>query len=178
MSVIVVKNNKDFIELASDTQETYSETDMQLINWCKIKKINDKLHVGAVGNAHITNLFFAYIEKYSIEEIKKSIDLIEYFGEFYNWASNIVSSTGQIEDMASILGNCQFIIIIDKDIWQFNNFYIRKINQLDEYAVIGSGSTPAIVALQTGNTVEKAIEIACNNNVYCSMPINTLIIKK
>ena len=178
MSVIVVKNNEDSIELASDSQETYSESDMVTIDWCKIRKIDDSVYVGAVGNAHITNLFFAYIEKYPINHVNISIDLIEYFSQFYTWASEIISSTGNIENISEILGSSQFIIIIKNDIWQFNNFYIRKIDKVNDYMVIGSGSTPALVALELGLSVVEALEIACKNNIYCSTPINYINIQK
>lgn len=178
MSVIVVKNNEDCIELASDSQETYSESDMVTIDWCKIRNIDDNVYVGAVGNAHITNLFFAYIEKYSVDNIVMPIDLIEYFSQFYNWASEIISSTGNVENLSEILGSSQFIIIIKNNIWQFNNFYIRKIDKINDYMVIGSGSTPALVALELGFSVMEALEIACKNNIYCSTPINYIKIKK
>lgn len=72
--------------------------------------------------------------------------------------------------------NSNFILIYKK-----NPYYVTHnllIEKIEDYEAIGSGSREAKTALYLGKGVEKSIEVACENNIYCNYPIDTYEISK
>ena len=173
MSVILVKKYKDKVILGSDTQETSGESGQENINFSKIRKINDSVWIACAGNAHVASLLYAYAEVNDMTEITKSIQLISYFKNFFDWVNEIIIP---IPDMINPCISCQFIIVVNNKVWNFNNYYLRDLDE-NEVSSIGIGSQSALACMKITDSVETALTAVCDTDIYCSLPLNIIEIK-
>ena len=68
------------------------------------------------------------------------------------------------------------LIWTEGKLWSVNRFFTMvEVNLEDHpYYAIGSGSDVALGALATGASAKRAVEIACEYNVYTGLPVQTM----
>lgn len=166
MSIIFVRKTQDSVRLGSDSQETSGESCRENFQESKLRKIKDDVYVGLVGNCQIGSLLFAYLEEHPIDYISDSLELANFFKEFFDWTNDFIYDP---EDKPLTTTMCQFTIVIGQDVWYFNNFYIRKL-LADEYIALGSARQAALAVASLGHSVEEILEACCKVDIYCSTP--------
>lgn len=160
MSIIVAKriNNKT-IEIGCDTQITtgwYMKEDWGDRGFSKIEKF-DNVTIGAVGDARSIRYLTMFCETNKIKNATER-EIVRFFYSYEKWIKENTTTLFQIE-------GCSFILVMENKILTFNNFLVSEIK--DFYA-IGSGKKWALPALELGASTEKAIEIACKYDLFCS----------
>lgn len=138
-----------------------------------MRKINN-IYVGSSGDGHVASIFYAYLEKYSIEDITTSLELIEYFSEFSMYVKEIVKED---ENKVNPISLCQFILVIKDKIWIFSDFFVRELKEDENYA-IGSGTKVAMACMNLTTSTKKILEAVSEVDLYCSKPFNIIEIKK
>ena len=161
MSIVAVKVKDGKITLGADSILVCGYTQEKRED-AKLFKVSDRLMFGAVGMAKDG----ALLKMFAVSREPKSNsdeDILDFMQEFSEWKKK--------KGDAGSLGDSLYIIVFNNKAFHFNDYYIREIV---DYDAIGAGMTYALAALYLGSDVRKAIETACELNIYCEKPINTL----
>lgn len=174
MSVILVKKYKDKIIIGADAQETSNNNQKEIINLSKLREVEPEIYIAGAGDGHICSLLYTYAEKNSLTEVMSAWSLVEYFKNFQEWITNEIYC--EAENNKNLLERCQFVIICNKRVWQFTDFYVREL-EIDEYTSVGCGSQAALACMSLNISIEEALTAVCKVDSFCSLPINIFEIK-
>ena len=160
MSVVVVKNYKDKIVMASDSIAVngWSKIPNAENKFAKMQKINDMI-IGGVGSAEETSLFFHYMKTHTIESVDEK-SVLDFILEFRRWKQDLTNNNSF--DNSYILafkGSC---------------FYIERmlIIPIDDYFSIGAGRDFSNGAMYMGATPKEAVKASCE---LCAMVCEPVI---
>lgn len=163
MSVVVTKITDKEIVMVADSQLTSGDT----ANYKQDAKIfqTNGITMGLVGYARDGVLFKVFCDTHT-PKAATADDLITFFAEFDEW-------------MRKRTNNAQcdssFHIVFQGRAFYINNYYITEI---EDYHAIGSGRDYALGCLYLGETPERAVEAACDLNIYCQTPVNVFRIPR
>lgn len=173
MSIIAVKKEKKKITIIADSQESFGDSLCKNVPGIKLRKISNNVIIGGAGNGHILSLFYAYVEKNTIDHIDQSNELVEYFKNFNLWVKDIIMP---FTDDPQVISSTQFILIINNKVWEFNSFYIREL-KIGEITSIGSGADQLLCCMELTSSLKKAIVALCKFNLHCSEPLDIMIVE-
>jgi ATP-dependent protease HslVU (ClpYQ) peptidase subunit len=160
MSVVACRVKLDTIEVASDSQTThgYSLTKGKELRHSKLWRVND-MTVGVVGYAEDGALMQLFAKTHRPKEATEDA-VLEFVAEFHTWVQSRTNNNGKL-DYAAIIA------------FSGKAFYIEDyfVTEIASFWAIGSGDDYAKAALHLGHEVEKAVEVACELNLYCELPI-------
>lgn len=166
MSVIAIKKTKDKIVIGADSIRVSWATQEKDKN-AKLFNLGDGFviaHCGLCSDA-VALVDFAKVTKprYATEN-----GVIDWFRSFVKHCKD------QRDSNDCKLDNSNFIIVFNKKIFYFQNWFVREIK---DYYADGAGRDFALSALYIGMPVRTAIETACHLSIYCEKPINIIEIK-
>ena len=160
MSVVVVKNYKDKIVVASDSIAVsgWSKVPTAENKFAKMQKINDMI-IGGVGVAEETSLFFHYMKTHTIENVDEK-SVLDFILEFRRWKQDLTGNNSFNNDyILAFKGKCFYI----------SNMLIIPI---DDYYSIGAGRDYSNGAMYMGATPREAVKASC---ALCSMVCEPVI---
>lgn len=165
MSIIAVRKTENSFEIASDQQTTWGgykylkkeNTDVSLKVNGKVFQVND-MTVGCAGDVGHIGLLQMFCKNHSPKSMILD-DIIEWFTEFKDWANK---KAGIIQKDVSIHG----ILIKEKRCFTFFDHF--EANEVTDFDAVGSGMFLAWGAMEVGATAERAVEVACKYDLYCS----------
>ena len=167
MSVVAVRVYKDKIHIASDTQISTNNYLKENKSDSKLRKIKDNFYIGCTGYISEGNLFFHYAET-KIPERNDTFGILEYLLDFQKWYRDKIDTDYLLEN--------QNLIIFNNKVYKTISY--NFVEEVFDYTAIGSGMESALAGLYLGYSPKEAVNIACNTNLYCSLPITDYIIKK
>lgn len=157
MTVIAVKKEKDCIYLWSDLQTTYWYN-KEKSQW-KITKVNDSFYIWSAWFSKINNLVGLFCENYKLKDNTER-EIIRFFNNFENRLDK--------ETNKSTLKDNNFIIVSDWKIYNFNDFYLKEI---DDFYAIWSWWDKALMWFELWMNIEKVLKAVCKYDLYCNEPI-------
>lgn len=160
MTVIAVKVEEDKVTIASDSQTTYGYRKHIKENTTKLTRISDDFIVGSSGLAKVNQLLELFCETVKPKN-NSNREIIRFFKSFEAWLDKEASSK---------LDTNNFLFILDKKVFHFDEYYLLEIK---DYYAIGSGSDYALVALELGQSAERAVQSACKLDIFCNEPVKT-----
>lgn len=160
MSVVVVKNYKDKIVVASDSIAVigWSKVPSAENKFAKMQKINDMI-IGGVGNAEETSLFFHYMKTHTIESVDEK-SVLDFILEFRRWKQDLTGNNSF---------NNNYILAFKGKCFYVNGVLVIPI---DDYYAIGAGADYANGAMYMGATPVEAVKASC---VLCAMVAEPII---
>ncbi len=163
MSVVATKVTDKEIVMVADSQLTNGMTAERREN-AKIFQVNG-LTVGGVGYARDIVLFRVFCETHT-PKAPTDDDLLTFMSEFDEWMRKRTNNV-----------SCEswFHIVYKEKAFTFADFGIAEITN---YHALGSGRDYALSCLYLGETPERAVEAACDLNIYCQPPINVFRIPR
>jgi len=166
MSIVAVKNYKDKIVIGSDSIRVRGYTQAKK-EFCKMIEVEKGFVISGAGLARDHILLAEYAT--SNKPKRETYDgILDWFGTYHEW---LKKKTG--ENNVKIENS--YLIVFNKRIYRFHDYYLEEV---DNYEAIGAGMDYALTALYLGESVEKAVECACELSIYCEKPINIIEIKK
>lgn len=157
MSVVVTKVTDKEIVMVADSQITSGQT-AEYKQDAKISQVGG-ITFGAVGYARDGVLLRIFCETHT-PKAATADDLLTFFAEFDEWVQKRTNNT-QI--------NSTFHFVFKGKAFLVESYRIAEITNYD---AIGSGRDYALGCLYLGETPERAVEAACDLNIYCQKPIN------
>lgn len=160
MSVVACRVKKNSIEIASDSQTTWGYTldkGGELASaklWC----VEDVV-MGVVGLARDGGLLQLFARTHKPKEPTEEA-VLDFVAEFHTWALKRTNN--------SATPNYHAILVFGGKAFVICGYYVDEI--VTHWA-IGSGDDYAKAALHLGHGVEKAVEVACELNLYCELPV-------
>lgn len=161
MTVIATKIEKKRIVIGSDSQTTCGhnkQTDSKkdtFPNSTKIIEVNEMV-IGCAG-AVVGNALMCVFAKNHRPKTAIEDDIISFMVEFNEWAKK--------QDSEYQLRNNHFILIFEKKVFEIvDGLLVREVGKFN---AIGSGAFLALGALYYDRTVEEAIDVAKEYDLYC-----------
>lgn len=170
MSVVAAKKQRNKIFIVADSQENFGESTKKNIRGVKLRKVSDHVYIGCAGNGHIISLLYAFSERHPMDDITESVQLAEYFQAFNKWVKSLIED---FTDEISVVASCQYLIVIKDNVWEFMNFYIRKL-EIGEISAIGAGSDSLLSCMLLTDSLEEGIKAVCEHNIHCSEPLDSI----
>lgn len=166
MSVVATRVFPDRIEIAADSQITWGMT-MQNAASVKLFSTDLGLTVGACGSMQEIGLFRIY-SKTRIPPAPTEDGIMDFMHAFRLWMIDNAEPSMSDDETAYhiVFGDRAFCVV---------NYAIREI---EDYDAIGTGMDYALTALYLSRDPHDAVEVACKLNIYCSGPIETVVIPK
>ena len=168
MTVIAVKKLKNKIEIASDSQVTYGYQKKELPShyneMSKMFKANDMVIAGA-GSAKGIQLLRVFAKNHK-PKTATSDDILEFIVEFEGWAKK--------KDDKFDLSDNAFIFIMEGKVFEAVDGFL--VTEVSTHSAIGSGSFIALGALYFGHSVEEAVEVAIEHDIFCGGKIEKEVI--
>lgn len=166
MSVVVVKNFKDRIELVADSMFVAGEDQRETGN--KLEKINEHFAIGGVGSLFLfeTLVLFA---KENEPDSNTTKGMLEYQKKFFTYLKDLYPN--------KTVFDFSFTIAYKNKVFYLFEWGLYEVKENDFYCS-GSGATFAKAIMSIGESPEKAVEVACKNNIYCAKPIKKVVLDK
>lgn len=141
----------------------------------KVAEINDQFHIGVAGRSRYGNLLkFIDVPPLHPAEYKTSdYDPFEYLitNVVPAWATGLEKQFGKIPDQKEDWPWGAALVVIQGRIFQIHpDFTVTE--SAKEWCGEGSGSRYAIGAMAAGKSVEKALEIAAEHDLYTGGVLN------
>lgn len=168
MSVVVTRRYSDKIEIGSDSQTTIGDHKLSdnrpAKAHTKVYRVNGIVvgHAGRVRDASYLHIF-ARTHK---PRAATSDAILEWVVEFVDWCQ---------EKQKDFKLDSQLIVIYKGKGFQMLENYL--IEEIGEYAAIGSGMFLAIGALYYGKSPKEAIRVAKEFDLYCGGKTKIITIK-
>jgi hypothetical protein len=174
MSIIAVRIKKGIIEFASDTQTTWGgnkypnieSSDKTLKSFGKIFQVNG-LTVGCAGDVAHIGLLQIFCKTSKPKETEKD-SVIDWLISFKEWALGKAKI-----NFADI--NVHGILAFEGKVFSFYDF--MEVNQIKEFAAVGSVMFLAIGAMELGATASNAVKVAIKYDLFCGGDIKKIILK-
>lgn len=163
MTVVAVKVEKNKVTLSADSACTSGYTTISNADsksFVKIKKVGDYVIAGA-GLCSDISLLFMYAKTNLIKSNNEDA-VIDWFKDFLDWKKKKTDLYG--------LNQSVFILAYESKAYYFESFLVVEIK---EKFAIGSGRDFAISAMHNGADTVKAVETACEFDVFCGLPVTT-----
>jgi ATP-dependent protease HslVU (ClpYQ) peptidase subunit len=162
MTVLIAQHTKEKIILGADSGGFYnSGFKINLNNQCRLKKINvvNGITYSAAGSAsELINFgLFCQIRK---PERNDQLGMQKFFVDFNKWLKDQNITTNQV------IENSYFIVFENK-LFQYNSGAIDEILE-DDFATSGAGFREAYMAMHLGKTVQEAIDLTIEMNMWAS----------
>lgn len=161
MSVVAVRKTEEYIEIASDSIRVHGYHVQEKCKDAKLFKIDDKLTLGAVGDARDGEMFRIFLRSHSPAENTK-VAVVDLMVEFMEWIKSKDSNIAQIES--------EFLLVYEGSIYRATGQLF--VCEIEDYCAIGAGEEFALAALYLGKDVKEAVRCACHFSIYCEEPIN------
>lgn len=156
MTVIAVKIENDKIILGGDEMVTSSmKYNIKDHRTTKLHKISDDFAFGGAGDCADLGLF----SYYALSHQPRAADIVsvtEYLHDFAEWKSK----RGRDYNCDGV-----YLIIVFKG--HVFRTLTNSVYAIDRFAAIGSGGDFAHTALHLGHTVQEAIKVAAELDIYC-----------
>lgn len=144
MTAIVYKNGV----MASDTQETVNDVPRRCV---KLYKVGKDV-IGTAGNSYTGMMFVDWWKNGAQADDKPDLTNLDVDEEDFEC---LVWTKGKLYSVTRL-------------------FQLVEINLEDHpYYAIGSGSAVAYGALAMGASAKRAVEIACDYDISCGLPVET-----
>lgn len=173
MTVLIAKNTKDKIILGADTGcfYGYSGSKFHLDNHkkhLKISQVNDIIYSGTGSVSEIINFgLFCQTRK---PERNDQLGIQRFFVDFGKWLKE-----QNIEPDGKVNNN--YFLVFDKKLFHFQDGAVSEILE-DDFATDGAGYREAYMALYLGKSVEQAINLTIEMNVWASGKAQIVEIEK
>ena len=163
MTVLIAQNTKDKIILGADTGSFYglSGDKLHLDNHkgrLKIMQVNDVVYAGTGLVSEIINFgLFCQTRK---PERNDQLGIQRFFIDFGKWLKDQnIETNGKI--------NNYYFLVFEKKLFHFQEGAVREILE-DDFATDGEGFREAYMAMYLGKSVEEAINLTIQMNVWAS----------
>ena len=173
MTVLIAQNTKDKIILGADTGcfFGYSGSKFHLDNHkkhLKISQVNDIIYSGTGSVSEIINFgLFCQTRK---PERNDQLGIQRFFVDFGKWVKE-----QNIEPDGKVNNN--YFLVFDKKLFHFQDGAVSEILE-DDFATDGAGYREAYMALYLGKSVEQAINLTIEMNVWASGKAQIVEIEK
>lgn len=164
MSVVVGKVTEDKIIIGADSIRVSGWGTQEKDRRAKLFRENGMV-VGTAGGCAEASMFQLFCHTHKPES-PTEMAIVRYFSEFLTWSK---------QHSPSATVDNEYLIIFDLTLIYFSKFFARIV---PEYYAIGAGQDFALSALYLGNSVEKAVEAACELSIFCEQPINIMEVNK
>ena len=156
MSTIAVQDRGDVVYIASDSAATYGDC-MSVDCGSKIYSLSDSFHYGLVGSS--LAVFFANtIAPLGIEYLETADEsALVAAAVLYLKAIHEIYPPGSDEAVLNAL------VINKNGAYEINGLYVVKV---DFHHAIGSGAPYAVAAMDTGVSIESAMEVAVDRDPF------------
>lgn len=161
MSVVATRVYGDRIEIAADSQITYGAT-MQTDETVKLFRTDTGITVAGVGTMQELVLLKLFMKTHFPAEASEDA-LTEFIHEFRKWLVESAELTPELDDN-------EYHIIYEGKAFSVHRYNIREILEFDS---IGAGMDYALTALYLGRSPAEAVRVACELNIFCSLPVVT-----
>lgn len=164
MTVIAVKKFDDRIEMAADNQISmgYRIAPSQSIDTGKIFQQNGMLIAGT-GTSSEAQMMYLFTRNHKPLSISVD-DVIDFVVEFKSFCTGV--------DSNFTIGN-SYVICFEKSVfWVCGG--TMQVFEVPEYIAIGAGGETAMAALYLGESPSRAVEVACDLNAFCCLPVDTV----
>lgn len=166
MSVVATRVYEDHIEICADSQITSGMT-MQNLESVKLFENDLGVYVGACGSMQEIALFKIFLSSHMPKSATED-DIVHLMHEFHRWLDDHAERDLDSE-------HNQYHLIFDGVAFAIQGYYVREIK---DYDAIGAGTDYALTALYLGKDAKEAVAAACELNIFCSLPISSLLIPK
>lgn len=170
MSTIAVKRNENNIEISCDSK-IHINTILQ-DNFFKNKiKIGQKSNMtfGFVGELYYKDIFEDYIYNRKVDEGEDLFTEVSLLNSsFYKFIKDNFPQEENKNEKEKF--SYFFLLIIKNRIFVIN---CLKVNEIEDYYAIGSGSDFSLPALMLGKNTKEAVEIASELDLYTGGKIHT-----
>lgn len=166
MSVVATRVYESHIEIASDSQVTSGMT-MQNLDSVKLFSNELGVTVGACGSMQEIALFKIFLSSRTPRSASED-DIVYFMHEFHRWLDDNAE-----QDFDAEMN--QYHMVFGGSAFSIQGYYVREITDFD---AIGAGTDYALAALYLGKTPLQAVNVACDLNIFCSLPTNNLIIPR
>lgn len=162
MSVVATRIYDDRIEIASDSQITFGMTMQQALD-VKLFHTDLGVTVGGVGTMQEISLLRIFLKTHipSAPTEEAVTDLIH---RFRMWLNEHAEPSDDWDDN-------QYHLIFEGHAFSVQRYNVREILTFD---AIGAGMDYALTALYLDRSPEEACRLACDLNIYCSLPVTTM----
>jgi len=168
MTTIVAVAKNGNVTMGADSQTTVGSRPIRHPKMEKITKNNGWLIAGS-GDATPCDLF-QHLFVPPVPTIKERHDLHKFMiTKFVPAMQDFLEENNYKPDPNDKDAGFNMLFAFDGEIFEIGNDYTVTLNSEGIYGV-GNGHQFAIGALSAGASVEKALEIAANNDVYTSGP--------
>jgi ATP-dependent protease HslVU (ClpYQ) peptidase subunit len=165
MSIIVVKKYNDKIVLGCDSQTTQWWNKNIREEPIKLVDLGDII-VGSAGMVKTTRLLHTFINQRKITKLHDEVDILNFIRDFEKWIKDNTSS-GDVT-----MTENEFIFVKEDRVWIVREGYL--IQEVENFAAIGSGYDKALIALELGHDVEETVKAVCKFDVFCSEPVKII----
>lgn len=162
MSVVATRVYPNRIEIAADSQMTFGMT-MQSAMDVKLFTSELGIIVGGVGMMEEISLLKIFLKTHVPAEATED-GITELMHRFRMW-------TLEHAELSEDWGENQYHFIVDKKAFAIHRYNVREITSFD---AIGAGMDYALTALYLDRSPTEACKLACDLNIYCSLPVSTL----
>ena len=168
--VAVVKNGN--VTMGADAQVTDGSRPFKHLSMEKITKNNGWLIAGSGDSTPCDILQLIFIPP--VPGIKERENLYKFMvTKFVPAMRECLEENGWKEEKEDKDTGFNMLFAFDGEVFDIGNDFSVLLNSDGIYGV-GSGSPIAIGALYAGASVEKALEIAANNDIYTSAPFQII----
>lgn len=159
MSVIATRVYGDRIEIASDSQITFGFT-MQTDETVKLFTTDSGITVGGVGTMQELALLKIFMKTHRPAAPSEDA-LTDFIHEFRQWLTECAEIIPELDEN-------EYHIVFDGKAFAIHRYNIREIVEFD---AIGAGADFALAALYLGRSPDEAVRVACELNIFCSLPV-------
>lgn len=172
-TIIAKKNSNNTVDMGFDSQSTghnvhYVE---------KVKEVNGQFHLGVAGRTRYGNLL-KYIEVPALHDADVATGNYDVFGYLITqvvpaWVSGLEKQFGKIPDQKDDWPYGVALVVLQGRIFTVDHDF-TVVESVGDADGIGSGSRYALGAIAAGKSVEKALEIAADLDVFTGGELTVL----
>lgn len=165
MSIVCTRVGTSEIVMASDSQVTVGWTAFRDDHTVKLFASPLGMLVGGVGDAAPIALLKMFVQTRTPREATED-GMIEFVFAFRRW----LSEHGYDADDENT-----YHVAFNGRVFLIEGYFVQEIR---DYHAIGSGMEYALAALYLGADAARAASVAAALNIYCSEPINTMMMPR
>lgn len=175
MTTIIAKRNpeKGTVDIAWDSQST----GMNVMSTQKVVNVNDQFYVGFAGRSRFSNIL-SYAEVPPIHQSDIQAPHFDARGYLItrvvpSWVETLQEAVGRIPEDKDDWPNGVALIVIAGRIFEVDRDFTVSESEGDVFG-IGSGAAYALGAIAAGKSIEKAIQIAADLDLYTGGELSVL----
>lgn len=173
MTILIAQNTKDKIILGADTGCFYGNSGAKFHidnhkNRLKIMQINDIVYAGTGSVSEIIN--FGLFCRTKKPERSDQLGIQRFFIDFGKWLKEQnIEPNGKVKN--------HYFVVFEKRLFHFEECAVSEILE-DDFATDGAGYREAYMAMYLGKSVEEAINLTIELNVWASGKAQIVEIEK